>query len=178
MDTQAIQRPSASGVPRLPLWATVLLSRVQRGLPIEQARQQSGSAVSQQTIHAYAERNPDWWQALMDAQDGAMKGEPVTAPEYARAREVDITDRFSELAMGAARFERDQIAAGRVVLEVGGRLGPSAAAPGLTIVNTGELTMIGYQLHQAASKPAPVIEVTPAPAHIPARVKPADAPTE
>ena len=105
-----------ASAPRLPHWAVVLLARVEQGETVESARYRSGSKVSHDTIKRYGEANSAWYVALMDAEDGSRVGAPVTAREVARARETSIVNTLGDIA-DASEHPRDQISAGRVVLE-------------------------------------------------------------
>ena len=116
-------RPGPLGT--VPLWASILLSRVQGGKTIESARCMVGSKVSRDTIAAYSARNPDWHALLMDAQQGVVTGVPVAPIDIARARANNVADHMADLAEGA-KYERDQIQAGRLVLEVAGAVGSQA----------------------------------------------------
>ena len=81
--------PQAPVVPNpegsTPLWATVLLGRVQGGKSIDSARQLPGSRVSRETIATYGTQNRNWYRSLMDAQSGALVGSP-THPKPSRVR--------------------------------------------------------------------------------------------
>ena len=116
-------RPGPLGY--VPLWASVLLSRVQGGKTIDEARYLPGSKVSRDTVAAYSARNPDWHTLLMEAQEGAVTGVPVAPIDIARARANSVADHMADLAEGA-KWERDQITAGRLVLEVAGAVGSSS----------------------------------------------------
>lgn len=140
------------------------------------------AGVSVPIVIREAQRDPEFAALRLQAIERTLVLGNDDTTQLARDGMPHIMQRAIERATdetGDVR-DRDQVAWGRLAGDAAGVTGPAAAAPGLTIVNTGELTMIGYQLHQAAlaPAPAPVIDVTPAPAHIPARVKPADAPTE
>lgn len=143
-----VARPGPFGT--VPLWASVLLARVQGGKTIEKARHSPGSLVSHDTISAYASRNPAWYALLQEAQQGVVDGTPVAPNLVARARSIAITDRMADIAEGDAENERDQISAARLVLEVAGAVGSQAnSAP------TANAIQINIVV-QAAVPPVPV----------------------
>ena len=170
-------------IAKLPHWQRRYLAALQSGHTIQEAQQRAN--VVRSTVASWTDPTHPKYDAAF-ARAEALVGQGVTVVDTQATRE-DAAAYVSGLVGDAVAESRDRsvpaqarIQNRRFVADVGAVTGPAAAAPGLTIVNTGELTMIGYQLHQAAlaPAPAPVIDVTPAPAHIPARVKPADAPTE
>ena len=132
-----------------PMWATILLGRVQAGKPVDDARTMVGSRVSRDVIYSYGQRNPAWYQSLMDAQDGIVNANPIMPMDVARARAIPVVDHMADLAEGA-KNERDQITAGRLVLEVAGAVGSQAngAAPTTAI----QINIVV----QAAVPPVPV----------------------
>ena len=128
VDTQPI-------TPAPPMWALILLGRVQSGKPVDAAREMVGSRVSRDVIYSYGQRNPSWYQSLMDAQDGIVNATPIMPMDVARARAIPVIDHMADLAEGATH-QRDQITAGRLVLEVAGAVGSQnqgAAATSITI---------------------------------------------
>ena len=136
MSTEITPSQPESALAGISLWAKLLLSRVQEGLQIEQARCMSGSRVSTDTITRYGNEHPDWYRNLMDAQHGSYTGQAITPSELAHARGAVVADHMADLAM-TAKHERDQIQAGRLVMEVAGVIGSersgAAVSPNIAI---------------------------------------------
>ena len=84
----------------VPLWARVLLGRVQQGIPLEDARRMTGSQRSIQTVYDMGQLHPDWYRYLMDAQQGLLEGQPlIPASEMTRAHAWAEEQKRHELAM-------------------------------------------------------------------------------
>ena len=84
----------------VPLWARVLLGRVQQGIPLEDARRMTGSQRSVQTVYDMGQLHPDWYRYLMDAQQGLLDGQPlIPASEMTRAHAWAEEQKRHELAM-------------------------------------------------------------------------------
>ena len=143
---------------RQPRWPIILLSRVQEGEPIAKARYRSGSKVSADTIKRYGGVNPEWYRGLMDAEDAAVTGHPITPRELASGHGLAEEDRRHALAMGQVETtvraegeedkmvtrlvaDRDSITAMRLGADVRGDIGHGATVNVANQVNVGQLIM-------------------------------------
>ena len=131
-----------------PPWARLLLYRVWRGIPIDDARAMDGSKVSKYLLSTCSNRFPAWHAALMDAQAGALVDCPVLPDDITRAWALDEEQRRHDLAMTASeKYAHPYL---RLGMEAGGRVGSQAnSAPAANAIQINIVV-------QAAVPPVPV----------------------
>ena len=86
----------------VPPWARLLLYRVWRGVPLNDARTMDGSKVSEYMVRTLGIQRPNWRLALDDAQRGALLDCPVLPDDVTRAWALDEEQRRHDLAMSAS----------------------------------------------------------------------------
>ena len=115
------QAATAHPMDGTPPWARLLLYRVWRGIPIDDARTMEGTKVSKYLLSTCSNAFPAWRAALAEAQAGALMDCPVLPDDITRAYALEEEQRRHDLAMTASeKYAHPYL---RLGMEVGGRVG-------------------------------------------------------
>ena len=112
-----------------PLWARVLIGRIEAGHAVEEARNHPGSRVSFAIIERAQRELPGFHAAYTAVLTGLRVLGPDAIRAQAQAYAVPVLADAYE-ASQEAEHEKDRVSNRRLLLESAGAVGPVARAPG------------------------------------------------